>query len=62
MAELADPDPITASEDYTRFRSSIPQRKVGIDPGEAASLSHQLKVSSATFSIVSHLGWTKVSD
>ena len=25
---LGGPDPITASEEYSRFRSSIPQRKV----------------------------------
>ena len=28
MATLSDPDPITATEEYASFRSSIPQRKV----------------------------------
>lgn len=28
---MADPDPITASEEYCRFRSSIPQKKVVVD-------------------------------
>ncbi|XP_003387733.2 PREDICTED: maspardin-like [Amphimedon queenslandica] len=31
MALPADPDPITASEDYAQFRSTIPQRKVVVD-------------------------------
>ena len=31
MAVSLDPDPITASDDYVTFRSSIPQKKVGLD-------------------------------
>ena len=30
MANSVDPDPITASKDYTDFRSSVPQRKVSL--------------------------------
>jgi hypothetical protein len=32
---LSGPDPITGSEEYSRFRSSIPQRKVRKQPTES---------------------------
>ena len=35
---MSEPDPITASEEYSRFRSSIPQRKVRQQPTKMTTL------------------------